>query len=114
MEGDMKKLFTSLIIMVLSGCASTTAFKSEPMGADVYIDNVKIGKTPCEYSDSAIMGSSKPVRISKEGYKPLDSVIRKEKPQIGPIIGTCLVVVPVFWMLGYQDEYYYTLEKIGN
>ena len=95
----------------MDGCASTTTFKSQPIGADVYIDNVKIGKTHCQYSETAIMGSSKPVKIVMEGYKPLETVIRKEKAQTGPIIGTCLFVLPVFWMLGYQDEYNYILDK---
>jgi hypothetical protein len=109
--GVMKKIIVLLSLFALIGCASTTTFKSQPIGADVYIDNVRIGKTPCQYSDSAIMGTSKPVKIVMEGYKPLETVIRKEKAQVGPIIGSILCPLPIFWMLGYQDEYNYMLEK---
>jgi len=113
-EGYMRKFVSVVLVLslALGGCASTTTFKSNPIGADVYVDNMRIGKTPCEYSDAAIMGTSKPVKLSLEGFKPVDTVIRKEKAQIWPIIGTFLFVVPVFWMLGYQDEYRFDLEKV--
>jgi hypothetical protein len=107
----MKKFIALLLLFAFVGCASMTTFKSEPLGADVFVDNVKIGKTPCQYSDSAILGTSKPVKIAMEGYKPLETVIRKEKAKVLPIIGTFLFGVPVLWILGYQNEYNYMLEK---
>lgn len=107
----MKSFIVLFSLVTLVGCASTTTFKSEPIGADVYIDNVKICKTPCQYSDTAIMGSSKPVKVVMEGYKPLETRIRKEKAQVGPIIGSLFCPIPILWILGYQDEYNYILEK---
>jgi hypothetical protein len=109
--GIMKRFIVLFSLFALVGCASTTTFKSEPIGADVYIDNVKICKTPCQYSDTAIMGSSKPVKVVMEGYKPLETTIRKEKAQVGPILGTFLTPLSFIWILGYQDEYNYILDK---
>ena len=107
----MKRFIVLFSLFALVGCASTTTFKSEPIGADVYIDNVKICKTPCQYSDTAIMGASKPVKVVMEGYKPLETTIRKEKAQVGPILGTFLTPLSFIWILGYQDEYNYILDK---
>ncbi len=107
----MKSFIVLFSLFTLVGCASTTTFKSEPIGADVYIDNVKICKTPCQYSDTAIMGSSKPVKVVMEGYKPLETTIRKEKAQVGPDKGSLFCPIPILWILGYQDEYNYILEK---
>ncbi len=107
----MKRIIVLFSLFASVGCASTTTLKSEPIGADVYVDNVKIGKTPCQYSDTSIMGSSRPVKIVLVGYKPLETTIRKEKAQIGPIIGSLFCPVPILWILGYKDEYNYILDK---
>ncbi len=107
----MKKLVAGIVMLVLCGCASTTMIKSQPEGAIVFIDGIQKGVTPLEYSDADVMGSFKNLRLELAGYKPINAIIRKDKAQIGPIIGTCLFVVPAAWMLGYQKEYDFNLEK---
>jgi hypothetical protein len=100
-----------LIVMLLSGCAIPTVIKSKPEGATVYIDNIKIGKTPVTYSDTAILGSSKPIRLEMDGYKSLDTVIRKDQLKTGPLIGACFIGVPGLWALGYAEDYTFELER---
>jgi hypothetical protein len=95
---------------MLSACASSTVIRSRPEGAAVFIDNIEVGKTPANYSDTAIAGTVKSVRIKKEGYKPLDTVIRKDTFQVGPCIGGVLILFPFIWILGYQDVYEFELE----
>jgi len=105
------RMFALIMIAVfVSGCASSTVIRSRPDGAAVYMDNVQQGTTPLTYSDTAIAGTVKTIRLKKDGYKPLDTVIRKDKFQTGPCIGGVLVLFPFIWVLGYQDVYEFELE----
>jgi hypothetical protein len=99
-------------IFLFMGCASTTNIKSRPEGAEVFVDNVRIGVTPARYSDTAIAGSTKALRLKKEGYKPFETVIRKSEFQVGPCIGGVLVLFPFIWVLGYPETYEFELEKL--
>jgi hypothetical protein len=94
------------------GCASSTTIKSRPEGAEAFIDNVRIGVTPIQYSDTAIAGSTKQLRLKKEGYRSFDSVIRKSEFQVGPCIGGVFVLFPFIWILGYPEAYEFELEKL--
>lgn len=101
-----------MIIFFTLGCASKTLIRSRPEGAQVYIDNVRKGVTPLEYSDTAIAGSTKRLRLKKEGYRDFDTVLRKSEFQVGPCIGGVLVLFPFIWVLGYPDEQEFELEKL--
>jgi PBP1b-binding outer membrane lipoprotein LpoB len=107
----MKKVVAILMVFFfLVGCASNINIKSKPDGADVYIDNIKVGKTPVDYSDTAIAGSTKNIKIKKEGYVPLESIIRKSEFQLGPCIGGFFVFFPFIWILGYPKVQEFELE----
>jgi hypothetical protein len=54
-------------IFLFMGCVSTTNIKSRPEGAEVFVDNVRIGVSPVQYSDTAIAGSTKALKMKKEG-----------------------------------------------
>ncbi len=106
-----------MIFFFLAGCASNINIKSKPEGADVYIDNIKMGKTPLQYADTAIAGTTKNIKIKKEGYVPLETVIRKSEFQLGPCIGGLLVLFPFIWILGYPAVQEFELEpekKLSN
>jgi len=103
-------LFCSIFLFM--GCASTTNVKSRPEGAEVFVDNVRIGITPIQYSDTAIAGSTKALKIKKEGYRPFETVLRKSEFQVGPCIGGALVLFPFIWVLGYPETYEFELEKL--
>ena len=101
-----------VFIFFIVGCASTTTIKSRPDGANVYVDNIKVGVTPLTYSDTAIAGTTKALKLKKESYTPLETVIRKSEFQIGPCIGGLFVIFPFIWILGYPENYEFELEKI--
>jgi hypothetical protein len=105
-------IYLFCFIFVFMGCASTTTIKSRPDGAMVYIDNVKIGTTPIQHSDTDIAGATRSLKLTKDGYKPLETTIRKSEFQWGPLIGGLLVLFPFIWILGYPDTYEFDLEKI--
>ncbi|MEN6373711.1 MAG: PEGA domain-containing protein [Smithella sp.] len=105
-------IFFFVFIFFIVGCTSNTIIKSRPDGANVYVDNVKVGVTPLNYSDTAIAGTTKALKLKKDGYTPLETVIRKSEFQIGPCIGGLFVLFPFVWILGYPESYEFELEGI--
>jgi len=108
------RLLSLVMLLALFGCSSATMIKSNPPGARVFIDGIERGVTPLEYSDAALMGTSKMLRIELTGYKPIDAIIRKDTAKPDAIAGACLVGVPALWMLGYQKEYFFNLERLED
>ncbi len=102
------------VSLFLASCASHTIIKSFPPGADVYLDDKKIGVTPLEYSDFAVAGTEKNIRLEKEGYKPFQAIMMKDKFQALPFIGTIFCLFPIAWIFGYPDEQIYELEELPD
>ena len=110
-----KALSTVIVVLVIlvSGCSSTTVINSDPSGAKLYIDGVKTGKTPYVYTDSKIVGSTTSIKLKKDGFEDLNVVMSKnEKANVGAIIGGIFVLVPFLWTMDYNPERTYELEKI--
>lgn len=109
----MRKLISVIIVVAfVSGCASSTIIKTAPDDAKVYIDGNLVGTSPASYSDTAVSGTTKAVMLKKEGYKDKTVLIRKEEPQVGPIIGGMFFLFPFIWTLGYPDSYTFELEPV--
>ena len=101
--------------LILSGCASTTLFTTDPAGASVLIKGEERGTTPYKYTDTKIVFSSTPVTFRKDGYKDLDIILkRSEQPAVGAIIGGVLFYVPILWFAEYKKDHFYILEKIDT
>lgn len=113
----MKKKFTIKVsavlfalIVLFSGCASSTLIKSYPTGAKVYINGEPVGKTPYLYSDTKILGSITNIDLVKEGYEPLyTSIERNEQVDVGAIVGGFFFGVPFLWTLQYNPTHNYEL-----
>lgn len=105
-----------LIILLLFGsCASTTMLRSEPSGAKVYMNEEPVGTTPYSHTDTRIVGSRTEVRMEKEGYRPFTTtLIRNEEVNVGAIIGTVLVLIPVLWIMDYKPAHTYELEPLSG
>ncbi|MFY0564932.1 PEGA domain-containing protein [Archangium lansingense] len=102
-------VFTVLTFTV--GCASSTIIRSNPSGADVYIDGSKVGTTPYTYSDTKLVGASTSVKLTKEGYQDFETTLRRnEQADIGAIIGGIFLLVPFLWTMGYNPEHSYELK----
>lgn len=97
--------------VLMSSCASTTLIQTEPSEADVYIDRVKVGKTPYPYSDTKIVGSSTIFTFKKKGYKDFNYVLtRNEQADVGAIIGGVLFLFPFLWTMRYYPQRTFELE----
>ncbi len=102
------------VSFLLTSCASHTVINSCPSGADVYVNNIKAGVTPLEYSDYAVAGTETSLRLEKEGYKPLETILTKDKFQVLPCIGTIFCLFPVVWIFGYPQEQTFELEELPD
>jgi uncharacterized protein YceK len=101
-----------IIVILLSGCASTTLFTTSPIGATVYVEGEKMGTTPYKYSDTKIAFSSTPITFKKNGYKDLNIILkRSEQPALAAILGGLLVYVPLLWVTEYKKSHFYELDK---
>lgn len=96
--------------MLFGGCVERKlTIRSEPVGADVYVDEVLIGKTPCEhpflfYGDREIM-------IEKEGYRTIKEEVDVHPPfyQFIPLDFITEAVIP--FTITDERVFEYTLTK---
>lgn len=95
-----------LVVISISGCASTTHVKTNPAGAELYVDNVRQCVTPCDYTDrSTLFTPSRQIVLKLAGHKDVETTIRKSEIQVGPLVGGILVGVPFLWVKGYPAEH---------
>jgi hypothetical protein len=78
---------TVLLALLCAGCAEHTVIRSEPPGADLYVNERFVGVTPVEYSVSrAEFSTPLMVCLEREGYR----LFRDELPKTvgaGRIVG---------------------------
>ena len=110
------KSLTALVLacFLTSACATETMIKSVPTGARTYVDQRFIGETPVGFSDSSAFWTKRRLVLKKEGYEDTEIRLSKDEVRVGPLIGTLLILVPVFWLLGYPDEVTYELRAVEN
>jgi hypothetical protein len=109
----MKRLIAlTAVLFSLSGCASTTLIKSNPLGAKLQVDGRFVGETPHFYTDRAVAGTAKRVTLKKEGYGDFDGSIRREKLSVPALIGGIFLIVPFVWILEYPSQYVFEMGKL--
>ncbi|MBN1207798.1 MAG: PEGA domain-containing protein [Myxococcaceae bacterium] len=114
-RASQRLVAASTLLLFTVGCASTTIIRSEPSGATVYVDGSKAGTTPYTYSDTKIVGSSTRIKLKKEGYEDLETIItRSEQFEVGPCIGGVFFLVPFLWVMGYQPDHNYELSPLSS
>lgn len=111
-----RRLFAACTLLTFSvGCVSSTVIRSDPSGAALYIDGSRVGKTPYVYEDTKTVSSTTRVKLKKDGYEDLETVIvRNEEFQLGPCIGGAFVLIPFLWVMGYRPEHHYELEPLNG
>ncbi|ATB27770.1 PEGA domain-containing protein [Melittangium boletus] len=106
----MRRLMSVPLLLVLTtGCASTTVIRSDPSGARVKSRSGELlGRTPYEHSDSATVNHTESFVLELEGYAPEYVTIRRDQwnsvRTAGGIVGG-LFVFPVFATLFWAADY---------
>ena len=102
-----------LVSFVMIGCSSTTLITSDPPGAKLSINGVSVGKTPYTHSDTRIVGSTLMIKLEKDGYEPLNTIIsRDERVDVGAIVGGIFLLVPFLWTMQYNPQHSYELSPL--
>lgn len=66
-----------LLLALLVGCQSVTVH-SAPYGADVFVDGERVGKTPCKFKASTIIGNEYLVEVRLPGYRTYAETVETE------------------------------------
>ena len=110
----MKKIVSLILSLALIAsfvsCKSSTTIRTEPEGADVYIDGVHMGKTPYEYSDLYPIFTESKLSISKPGYKLINTNLNWDEQFDPKACLGCIFTFP-WWMFKYYPAHTYKLER---
>jgi hypothetical protein len=88
--------------------------ESNAVGAQVFLNGEKVGKTPYKHRDMKIVGSTTDVKLEKEGFETLQtSFSRDEKADVGAIIAGVFFLFPFLWTMKYKPVHNYEM-KIAN
>lgn len=101
--------------VLFTSCASSTLLQSNPPGANVYLNNEPVGKTPYIHTDNKIIWSKTKVKLTKDGYETLHSSFsRNEEFELNAIIGGILFMVPFLWLMKYKPLHKYELVPLTS
>ncbi len=99
--------------IVFSGCAQTVRLNTEPEGADVFVNNIFVGKSPTQYRTRTGTPDTAYVRIAKPGYEEvrnatIDKIYRADISLLWLLPG----IIPYF-IAGaqYEDDYLFHLKR---
>ncbi len=92
--------------LVIAGCSTLVTIQSEPSGAEIILNNQKVGKTPFAVKLSDFAFNSYDVTLKKEGYTDVHGRISKEA-KAGAIVGG-FFVSGISWLWCYGPQPYQT------
>ena len=111
----LKRSMTLLLAasVLLTGCAQTVRLNTEPEGADIYVNNIYVGKSPTTYRARSGTPDTAYVRIEKPGYvavrnATIDKTYRADISLLWLIPG----IIPYF-IAGaqYENDYLFALKR---
>lgn len=98
------------VAVVLAGCSTMVAIRTEPDGASVKINGQPAGKSPLDTELSNFDFNNYVVEIRKDGYKPLTASLQKEFKVGQFIIGLLLWWPELLWVYGPRALQTFELE----
>lgn len=98
-----KILNTTLLILFITSCSSTTIIRTHDKDANIYIDNKYYGKNTVVYTDAKISFLSTEIRIEKENCPTQNlTLVKNERFDYVSIISGVLMIVPLLWIRKYN------------
>jgi PEGA domain len=109
--GRLFPMIGAVTLAAFAGCASSTVLQTQPPGARVSINGMVVGNTPYTLTDMKIVGSTTPIHFDYPGYAPLDVTLsRTEEVDVLPLVAGIFFLVPLLWLMKYQDMHVYQLQ----
>lgn len=106
-------LYLAASVVFMPACAQTSRIISEPEGAEVEIDNIYIGTTPCNYISRSGLPDQAYIKLSKEGYEPVkNGIIHKAYRADISLLLLIAVFVPYFFSARFEDTYNFALKPL--
>lgn len=65
------------MLTLVVGCQSVTVH-SAPYGAEVFVDGERVGRTPCKFKASTVIGSEYQVEVRLPGYRTYAETVETE------------------------------------
>lgn len=103
-----------MALLAVTGCSTMVTIQSEPAGADILINNQKIGTTPFAVKLSDFAFNSYDIILKKDGYVDYRGRLTKEVKVGTLIVGLFLVWVPILWCYGPQPYQTFYLSKTNE
>lgn len=108
----------SLVLVISTGCASSTVIRSHPPGATVRSQTgAVLGKTPYVHSDTQIAGHTERLVVEMAGYEDRQIAVSRDDWNTGRLLGfgiAGLFLWPVWagllWAQDYPPEYVVELD----
>jgi hypothetical protein len=99
------------LLLCLSACASTTIIRTEPPGAEVYVDGRPVVHSPAVIARTAGFPSRLRVQLRREGYRDEELFIDSEMSPAAAVAG---VLYGVSWLFawGYDENYIFNLRPL--
>ena len=113
MRNVVRVVTMALFALVVAGCTQAITITSEPPGARVWLNGVNIGVTPASTVVSYTAFSNFEVRLEKDGYMPIQTILANEVKVAPLVLGIILCLPLLIWVAGPMPDYHYVLTPQG-
>lgn len=100
--------------LISTGCASTILLRSEPQGAEIYVDGRSWGTSPVKYTDRRMAGAVHKIELRLEGYETLHATFKRNGDTNVPAAVGGICLFPLFWVFDYPATALYRLQPIDE
>jgi len=105
-----------LLSFSLAGCSETAVIRSGPTGADVYVNDQLVGRTPVQYLvPRDRLEQAFQVRIEKQGYEPVATSLHTQLAR-GRVTGAVftLGILAIFRSMYFIEPIFVQLEAVPS
>lgn len=97
--------------LIVSGCAHVTSIRTEPDGATVFVNGVRLGPAPVEWETRSGLPGEAFAKAEKDGFVPARDVkIEKSYRADASLLLLLPGILPYFFTARFDDEVTIKLE----
>jgi hypothetical protein len=104
-------ILCGVLAISLSSCVTSSRVRIETnvVGSEIKIDGKKVGNSPVTVTLSNAFWNDPVILISKDGYLPLNTTLKKQIKPINLIFGLTIWEPSLIWCYGPADYQYFEL-----